>query len=269
MSARLNILADQVVFQKRMMMVQTMLLLLCLGLIMFARGASSNHLELPIMQNVISKTHSTFRLPFESPFGSPPSTRPNSSGANGKTFGPFSQNDPRHYHNGTESPQRVTLEFSPPTPTSSGDFSGSESKTEPSTSPDRSDRSMSSVRATERDGTTPTEQKPASPTEVRRTQSFPPKWQGSHPRDPNLLRPSQLTDRPSLDHSSDWPGSAHTDGSDESMCNRSEQAEIEDTSLAKVSDIQDEKEVSTPIVRARSRSHSTWPPSTASSISSS
>lgn len=46
-SARLNILADEVVFQKRMSIVQSVLLLLCLGLVIFSRVSSAAYIEFP------------------------------------------------------------------------------------------------------------------------------------------------------------------------------------------------------------------------------
>jgi hypothetical protein len=70
-SARLSLLADELVFQKRMSIVQSMLLLLCLGLVLFSR---SSQLELPLLQTVMAK--SAIALPFESPPTSPPDTRP-------------------------------------------------------------------------------------------------------------------------------------------------------------------------------------------------
>ncbi|TGO61696.1 hypothetical protein BCON_0025g00230 [Botryotinia convoluta] len=44
-SARLNILADEVVFQKRMSIIQSVLLLLCLGLVIFSRVSSAEPLS--------------------------------------------------------------------------------------------------------------------------------------------------------------------------------------------------------------------------------
>src|SRR5262249_35662032 len=73
LSTRLTLMADELVFQKRMAVVQSTLLLLCLGLVLFVRSGSSS-LELPLMQQVMSKSHSTLRQPFEySPPGSPSS----------------------------------------------------------------------------------------------------------------------------------------------------------------------------------------------------
>jgi len=65
-SARLNILADEVVFQKRMSIIQSVLLLLCLGLVIFSR-VSGSHIDIPLL-------HSRARalgLPL-SPLESPP-----------------------------------------------------------------------------------------------------------------------------------------------------------------------------------------------------
>ncbi|KAG9246371.1 UNC-like C-terminal-domain-containing protein [Calycina marina] len=65
-SARLNILADEVVFQKRMSIIQSVLLLLCLALVIFSRVSGSN-LDIPLL-------HSRARamgLPL-SPLESPP-----------------------------------------------------------------------------------------------------------------------------------------------------------------------------------------------------
>jgi hypothetical protein len=50
-SARLNILADEVVFQKRMSIVQSVLLLLCLGLVVFSRVSSTGQGDMLNLQN--------------------------------------------------------------------------------------------------------------------------------------------------------------------------------------------------------------------------
>ena len=73
LSTRLTLMADELVFQKRMAVVQSTLLLFCLGLVLFVRSGSSS-LDLPLVQQVMSKSHSVLRLPFEySPPGSPSS----------------------------------------------------------------------------------------------------------------------------------------------------------------------------------------------------
>ena len=72
MNTRLGILADEVIFQKRMSILQSILVLLCLGLVLFSRGALNSYLELPILQNVITRSQS-FRFPngADTPNGSP------------------------------------------------------------------------------------------------------------------------------------------------------------------------------------------------------
>jgi len=74
LSTRLTLMADELVFQKRMAVVQSTLLLFCLGLVLFVRSGSSS-LELPLMQQqVLTKSHSMIRQPSEySPPGSPSS----------------------------------------------------------------------------------------------------------------------------------------------------------------------------------------------------
>lgn len=81
-STRLTILADEVVWQKRMAVAQSFLLLLCLFLVIFGRSGS-NHLELPLMQHVINKSHSMLHFPLESAPGSP-SSKDNSPGRSGR-----------------------------------------------------------------------------------------------------------------------------------------------------------------------------------------
>ena len=66
-SARLNILADEVVFQKRMSIIQSILLLLCLGLVIFSRVAGP--LEFPNFQS--SRTRILSGLSPDSPPYSP------------------------------------------------------------------------------------------------------------------------------------------------------------------------------------------------------
>lgn len=75
--SRLTILADELVFQKRMAVVQSTLLLICLGLVLFVRSGTS-HLELPLLQQIMnrSQTWPSSRSPSrQAPFrpGSPSS----------------------------------------------------------------------------------------------------------------------------------------------------------------------------------------------------
>ena len=121
LSARLSLLADEIVFQKRMAIVQFGLILLCLGLIIFSRPSSqATHLELPpVIQNTINKSSanlSRYAPSFESPPNSPPSTRPSSR------YGLFrglrhhsSPSEESQLGDGRKSPR---IEYAPPTPTS-------------------------------------------------------------------------------------------------------------------------------------------------------
>lgn len=91
LSARLSLLADEAVFQKRMMIVQFVLILLCLGLVMFSRASSlsllaptaltSSNSELSsLMQTAFNKSspNLTQYARSETPNTSPSSTRPSS-----------------------------------------------------------------------------------------------------------------------------------------------------------------------------------------------
>ena len=161
-STRLTIVADELVFQKRMAVVQSTLLLLCLGLVIFVRTGGS-HLELPIVHQLLgTKSHNMLRLQFDSPPDSP-SSKDNSPLRQGRGLQrhsrsrrdviqgddsdvPSSSSSPspslskRHGIRQPQSPQSPpTLGFSPPTPspTDVGD--------EPVTSPLPADDSPVSV----------------------------------------------------------------------------------------------------------------------------
>ncbi|MBE7180704.1 MAG: hypothetical protein INR71_05775, partial [Terriglobus roseus] len=70
-SSRLSLLADELVFQKRMAVVQSTLLLMCLGFVLFV-GTGGSNLELPIMQSVMNRGQKLrMVVPFETPPLSP------------------------------------------------------------------------------------------------------------------------------------------------------------------------------------------------------
>ncbi|KAI1990163.1 hypothetical protein LOZ53_003308 [Ophidiomyces ophidiicola] len=80
-TTQLGILADEVVFQKRISIIQSVFVLLCFGLVLFSRSAIGSYLELSKMQSVVSRTQS-FRSAspsYETPSASPNSTRQISS----------------------------------------------------------------------------------------------------------------------------------------------------------------------------------------------
>ncbi|KAA8894232.1 UNC-like C-terminal-domain-containing protein [Sphaerosporella brunnea] len=69
-STRLSLLADEVIFQKRMYQLNTILLLVTIGVVLFSRN---DRLALPLTRHL--RTHSSMRL-FESPPTSPPLGNP-------------------------------------------------------------------------------------------------------------------------------------------------------------------------------------------------
>lgn len=72
LSSRLTLVADELVWQKRMGIVQSTLLLLCLGLVLFARGNNTAYLEVPLMQQVMNKSSAALaRGGWETPPASP------------------------------------------------------------------------------------------------------------------------------------------------------------------------------------------------------
>ena len=126
LSARLSLLADEIVFQKRMVILQFILILLCLGLAIFSRsGPSATHLELPpLVHNAIYKSSVSLSRDtpqFESPPGSPSSTRPSSRYGlfRGLTHrrGPSNSSPIDRADDGSRTP---AIEYSPPTPVSQG-----------------------------------------------------------------------------------------------------------------------------------------------------
>ncbi|OQO04637.1 hypothetical protein B0A48_09559 [Cryoendolithus antarcticus] len=72
LSSRLTLVADELVWQKRMGIVQSTLLLMCLALILFNRGAMGTSgpysaLEIPLLQHMLLKTRSGMESDPESP----------------------------------------------------------------------------------------------------------------------------------------------------------------------------------------------------------
>ncbi len=141
MSARLGILADEVLLQKRMTIIQSILLLLCLGFVIFSRSSIGNYMEFPVVPNMRSKSPLRMRLPMESPSTSPSHTRPNSSREEDHLFGSDNASPERHPSNShhTDTPPRLTIEVSPPRSSSSPDLSDSEGRTDLSNSPEQLD----------------------------------------------------------------------------------------------------------------------------------
>ncbi|GIK00476.1 hypothetical protein Aspvir_004501 [Aspergillus viridinutans] len=112
LSAQLGVLADELVFQKRVAVIQSIMVLFCFGLVLFSRGAVSSYMEFPSVQNMVSRSYSlrSSSPPFSSPSMSPSSTRPTSSyrGGNRRNITDDTQ----------DSAPSPTIAYSPPTPTS-------------------------------------------------------------------------------------------------------------------------------------------------------
>ena len=131
MNARLGVVAQEVVFQKRVSIIQTVLVLLCLGLVLFSRGAMNSYLDLPIVQNVITRSQS-FRSPsptLETPSVSPISTRPSSAYAERRHFGILKSSRRQDSDNlgyGDEGLDGPTISHSPPTPISDNRYDAEE-----------------------------------------------------------------------------------------------------------------------------------------------
>lgn len=71
MGSRLTLVAEELVWQKRMGIVQSTLLLLCLGLVLFARQGNG-YLEMPLMQQMVHRSQTALaRAGWESPPASP------------------------------------------------------------------------------------------------------------------------------------------------------------------------------------------------------
>ena len=56
---RIGVLADEVIFQRRLAILQMILIMICLMLVLFSRGTINNYLELPIVQNMLARSPSS------------------------------------------------------------------------------------------------------------------------------------------------------------------------------------------------------------------
>ncbi|RMZ89271.1 hypothetical protein DV736_g3494, partial [Chaetothyriales sp. CBS 134916] len=81
-NARLGVLADELIFQKRVLIMQMILIVICLALVLFTRGSLNQYLEMPVVQRVLARSsNSRWRLGLanlESPTQSTPTTRQSS-----------------------------------------------------------------------------------------------------------------------------------------------------------------------------------------------
>jgi hypothetical protein len=120
-NSRLAILADEVIFQKRMSILQSILVLLCLGLVLFSRGAMNNYLELPIVQNMLARSPSLRRLNsqmLQTPTESPATTRPSSSHKQNPPYGILKSHQSNPSEDSIVRPSSPADAYSPLTPIS-------------------------------------------------------------------------------------------------------------------------------------------------------
>lgn len=102
LSTRLRLLADEVVLQRRIAVMQFVLTVVCLGLVLFGRSSSpvAPYLEMPpIVQNAINRSTgnlSRYSPSHDSPNGSPSPTRPSSR------YGSLGRVSPRHFRGPSE-----------------------------------------------------------------------------------------------------------------------------------------------------------------------
>lgn len=115
LSKRLNFLADEIILQKRIAILQFMLLVLCLGFVIFNRHSpGSNYFELPLLaQSAVNKS-SPAR--FDTPPTSPSSTRPSSRYDLFRRF--THRRSPSEESDTPGDSKSPSFEFSPPTPES-------------------------------------------------------------------------------------------------------------------------------------------------------
>jgi hypothetical protein len=120
-NSRLAVLADEVIFQKRVSILQSILVLICLGLVLFSRGAMNNYLELPIVQNMLARSPSLGRQNSQilrTPTESPATTRPSSSDKQHPPYSILKSHRSQLSQDLVPGPPSPSAHYSPPTPTS-------------------------------------------------------------------------------------------------------------------------------------------------------
>lgn len=141
LSAQLGVLADEIVFQKRVAVIQSIVVLLCFGLVLFTRGAVGSYIDFPSVQNMVSRSYSIRPsspiFGFGSPPGSPGSTRPTSSY---RTTPGHRRQVSQDSQDGSVSPTM----YAPPTPTSDDSRLGPDERGTTSPSPEGA-RSLAEV----------------------------------------------------------------------------------------------------------------------------
>ncbi|OCT50671.1 Sad1/UNC domain protein [Cladophialophora carrionii] len=123
-NARLGVLADEIIFQKRVSFLQLILIVVCLGLVLFSKGNLNSYLELPLVQSVLSRSPSARFLNAASPDTpnqSSPMSRSNATGAVRKRLGILKGHRRFPSEDSTENATSPVDLYTPSTPVSYGD----------------------------------------------------------------------------------------------------------------------------------------------------
>jgi len=138
-SAQLGVLADELVFQKRVTVIQSIMVLCCFALVLFSRGSVSNYMEFPRVQRMVARSYSLRSSSpiFVSPSASPGSTRPASSHRESTLH----RRNLSDSSSSQDSPTSSRVPYIPPTPTSDvsremGEMEGEDGKADRPASPD-------------------------------------------------------------------------------------------------------------------------------------
>lgn len=128
-NARLGVLADEVIFQKRLSILQMILILICLFLVLFSRGTLHSYLEMPLVQSVLSRSPSSRWLNLsnlDTPSQSPPMTRASSANGLRTRHGILKGHRRMQSEDSMDGTFSPTDMYSPPTPISYGEPSDGE-----------------------------------------------------------------------------------------------------------------------------------------------
>ncbi|KAJ5716312.1 hypothetical protein N7493_008223 [Penicillium malachiteum] len=118
LSAQLGVLADELVFQKRVTIIQSIMVLCCFALVLFSRGSVGNYMEFPRVQRMVTRSYSLRDSSPISPSASPGSTRPTSSYRENETHRRNLSESSSSQDSPSPSPASPSISYIPPTPTS-------------------------------------------------------------------------------------------------------------------------------------------------------
>ncbi|KAJ6028084.1 hypothetical protein N7540_003660 [Penicillium herquei] len=118
LSAQLGVLADELVFQKRVTIIQSIMVLCCFALVLFSRGSVSNYMEFPRVQRMVTRSYSLRDSSPISPSASPGSTRPTSSYRENENHRRNPSESSSSQDSPSPSPVSPSISYIPPTPTS-------------------------------------------------------------------------------------------------------------------------------------------------------